>query len=264
MRTIAIINMKGGVGKTVTTIQLASILANLYGKNVALVDCDGQCNLTRFYMPDYQDGDGLSVADVLETGGECCWSDNMQLVRPRIYLLPASASLYRIDLAAIQGKRTGICALKGFVEAMAEDGEVDMVLFDCPPGFTAASTAALMAARELIIPVEMDRFSLEGALEMVRQAESMLQVNPALRVDGVLITKWHKSPAVEQGERMLRQLGALPVFRQVIRQTDKVPESTFEKKPVLEYSWRSAASYDYRALAQEMFGPWEEADNHAV
>lgn len=264
MRTIAIINMKGGVGKTVTTIQLASILANLYGKNVALVDCDGQCNLTRTYLPDYQDGDDLSVVDVLENGGECCWSDNMQLVRPRIYLLPASASLYRMDLAALRSGNAGICALKGFVEAMAGDGEVDTVLFDCPPGFTAASTAALMAARELIIPVMMDGFSLEGMSEMVRQVESMRQVNPNLRVAGVLITQWHKSPAVEQGERMLRQLGGLPIFRQVIRRSDKVPESTFVKQPVMDYSWRSAASYDYRALDKEMFGPWEEADNHAV
>ena len=250
MRVIAIENLKGGVGKTVTTISLAHILREDYGMRVLVVDCDGQCNLTRFFMPEAPE-DGL--AEVLAGNCEPYWADNVYHVQHRLMLLAASPDLYRLDLAAIRRGASRLTALRDFLEAVAEDGEVDVVLCDCPPGFTAASTAALMAAGEIIIPVLMDGFSLEGMTDMLLQVASMREVNPALRVTGVLINQWHRSPAVEQGERLLRSM-PLPVFRQVIRRTDKVPESTFVKSPVLDYSVTSAASRDYRLLAQEIFG----------
>lgn len=260
MKTFAMMNMKGGVGKTVTTIQLATILTNQYGKTVLVVDCDGQCNLSRFYAADYIDD--MTVANVMERSCESYRKDNVQLVRPNLYLLPASRDLYRLDLAAMQNGNAHINALRNFVEVVAEDQEVDVVLFDCPPGFTAASTAALIAADELIIPILMDGFSIEGMAEMALQVESMRQVNPRLKVAGVLINQWHRCQAVEQGEKLLREMKLLPVFRQVIRRTDKVPESTFVKQPVMDYSYRSAASQDYRLLAQEIFG--EVPDNGSL
>lgn len=251
MRTIAIENLKGGVGKTVTTISLARILAEDYQQRVLVVDCDGQCNLTRFYLKDMPER--LTLTDVLEKTHEPYWRDNVIDIRPRLSLLAASPDLYRLDLAAIQYGVSGINALRDFIEAVAEDGEVDIVLFDCPPGFTAASTAALMAAREIIVPVLMDGFSIEGMADMLEQVESMRQVNPLLRVSGILINQWHRCPAVEQGESLLRSM-PLPVFKQTIRRTDKVPESTFLKEAVLDYSITSVASRDYKLLAQELFG----------
>ena len=89
--------------------------------------------------------------------------------------------------------------------------------------------------------------------DMLLQVTSMREVNPALRVTGVLINQWHRSPAVTEGEQLLRSM-PLPVFQQTIRRTDKVPESTFLKQPVLDYSSASAASRDYRLLCQEIFG----------
>lgn len=251
MRTIAIENLKGGVGKTVTTISLARILAEDYQQRVLVVDCDGQCNLTRFYLKDMPEC--LTLADVLQGTHEPYWKDNVIDVRPRLSLLAASTDLYRLDLAAIRYGASGINALQDFIEAVAEDGEIDVVLFDCPPGFTAASTAALMAAREIIVPVLMDGFSIEGMVDMLEQVESMRQVNPRLRVSGVLINQWRRCPSVEQGEALLRSM-PLPVFKQTIRRTDKVPESTFRKEAVLDYSTTSAASRDYKLLAQELFG----------
>ena len=141
MRTIAIENLKGGVGKTVTAISLSRILTAEYGKRVMLVDCDGQCNLTRFYLG--QVPDAPTLAEVLTGAHEPYWQDNVLSVRPGLWLLPASQELYRLDLAAI---RRGASRKSRSTEAVAEDGEVDVVLFDCPPGFTAASTAALPAA----------------------------------------------------------------------------------------------------------------------
>ncbi len=259
MRTIAIENLKGGVGKTVTTISLAHILVEDYRKRVLVVDCDGQCNLTRFYLG--RAPDAPTLAEVLTGAHEPYWQDNVLSVRPGLWLLPASQELYRLDLAAIRRGASSLTVLRDFLEAVAEDGEVDVVLFDCPPGFTAASTAALMAAGEIIVPVLMDGFSVEGMADMLLQVTSMREVNPALRVTGVLINQWHRSPAVTEGEQLLRSM-PLPVFRQIIRRTDKVPESTFLKQPVLDYSSASAASRDYRLLCQEIFG--EVADDGKV
>lgn len=251
VRTIAIENLKGGVGKTVTTISLAHILTEDYKKRVLVVDCDGQCNLTRFYLGEVPEGPTLT--EVLSGHQEPCWLDNVVDVRPGLQLLPASQELYRLDLAAIQQGCARLTALRDFLGAVAEDGEVDLVLFDCPPGFTAASTAALIAAGEIIIPVLMDGFSIEGMMDMLTQVHSMREVNPSLKVTGVLVNQWHRCPAVEQGEQLLRSL-PLPVFQQTIRRTDKVPESTFVKSVVLNYSVTSAASRDYRMLCREIFG----------
>lgn len=251
MRTIAVLNMKGGVGKTTTVINLAHILANDYRRRVVVVDCDSQCNLTSFYGAD--GADGPTVADVLRGTHEPYWVDNVIEVTPWLSILPASTQLWQLDLAAIQAGQSNINALRDFVQAIEEDQEIDVVLFDCPPGFTAASTAALMAAQEVIIPVLMDGFSLEGMAEMLAQVASMRSSNPALKVGGVLVNQWHRSVPVLQAEKVLRAM-PVPVYNQTIRRSDKVLESTMVKEAVADYSITSAAARDYRLLAQEIFG----------
>ena len=251
MRTIAIHNLKGGVGKTVTAISLSRILTAEYGKRVMLVDCDGQCNLTRFFIPREEDVPG--VYEVLTGAHEPLWSDNVDRIDDRLCILAASSALYELDVAAITRGNANLDALRGFISAAEDDGEIDVVLFDCPPGFSAASCAALTAAREVLIPVLMDGFSLEGMADMTHQLRSLRSVNPGLKLAGVLINQWHRSPAVEKGEELLRSM-PLPVCRTVIRRTDKVPESTFTKQPLVDYSRGSSAAHDYRALARELFG----------
>lgn len=250
MKTIAVLNMKGGVGKTTTVINLAQILANDYHRRVVAVDCDPQCNLSQFYGISE---DGPTVADVLRGTHEPYWFDNVCEVTPWLSVLPASSTLWALDLAAHQRGESRIYALRDFVQAMEQDDEVDVVLFDCPPGFTAASTAALMAAQEVIIPVLMDGFSLEGMAGMLAQVASMRQSNPRLKVGGVLINQWHRSVPVIQAERVLRAM-PVPVYQQVIRRTDKVLESTMVKAAVVDYSVTSSAARDYRILVQEIFG----------
>ena len=250
MRTIAIHNLKGGVGKTVTAISLSRILTAEYGKRVMLVDCDGQCNLTRFFIPREEDVPG--VYEVLTGAHEPLWSDNVEWIDERLCVLPASSALYELDVAAITRGDSNLGALRGFIEAAEEDEAFDVVLFDCPPGFSAASCAALTAAREVLIPVLMDGFSLEGMADMTHQLRSLRSVNPGLKLAGVLINQWHRSPAVEKGEELLRSM-PLPVCRTVIRRTDKVPESTFTKQPLPDYSRGSAAAHDYRTLARVLF-----------
>lgn len=250
MKTIAIMNLKGGVGKTVTAINLADALRRA-GRRVVLVDCDGQMSLTRFYFPDLDPDNAATVADVLEGEAEPVWSDSTIPVDAGglVQLLPASSALYGLDVRALKSSIHSISSLRDFRDAAAVDG-MDYMIFDCPPGFTAASCAALMAADEVVVPMVVDGFSVWGVSDMAAQINSMRAANPAIRVAGVLVCQWHNSEVVRQGEALLRGL-SLPVFTSVIRRTEKVPESTFSRQPVMDYSPRSAAAADYRAWVWE-------------
>ena len=255
MRTIAIMNNKGGVGKTTTAIALADILVRDYKKRVLLVDCDGQCNLTAFFLPDFDPDDGMTLHHVLTGTGEMVWSDNVEQVGPGLQLLPASPDLYELDLKAVlqlSGDRQS-ARLRDFIRAAREDGEVDFAIFDCAPGYTCASVAAMIAADDVVIPASMDGFSFFGLQSMVQQLRSLHRTGVPVHIAGVLLTQWRASDVVRQGEELLRRSG-IPVFRQVIRRTEKVPESTFDRRPVTQYSRGSAASVDYRRWVQEYLG----------
>lgn len=252
MKTIAIMNNKGGVGKTVTAINLADILVRDCGKRVVLADCDGQMNLTRFFFPkfDPQTG-GATVADVLTGEHEPYWRENLAPVLEGLDVLPASPALYDLDLLAIRDGLGDTYALKRFCEAAADDGETDFFILDCPPGYTLASVSALVAADEVVIPMLVDGFSFAGMLDMREQLASLQTAGP--RIAGVLVTQWHNSEVVRQGAELVRQMD-VPVFSTAIRRTDKVPESTFDRQPIVRYSPGSAAAQDYRRWVREYLG----------
>lgn len=254
MRTIAIMNNKGGVGKSSLTVNLADILVRDYGKKVAIADCDGQRNATRFYLPMLNYRTEITVKDVLAGDGEMVWSDNFQAVRDGLLLLPGTPDLYELDISVVlTGEKPEFhkMAIKHLREAMEEDGEIDFFFLDLPPGFTLTSCAALVAADEVIIPVLMDGFNFDGVETMAVQLLSMRKANPLMRIAGAVINQWHNAEHVLAGERLLRSMD-IPVFNTVIRRTDKMPETTFERKPIVEYSPRSAAAQDIRKLALEL------------
>lgn len=257
MRAIAIMNNKGGVGKTVTAVNLADILVRVHGKRVVLVDCDGQRNATRFLFPGCTDND-LTVAELLIGRGETCWEDNVHTVYPGLQLLPGSSGIYSLDVQAVMGgddmpftinKR----ALLDFRKAVEEDGEVDFLLFDCPPGFTTSSCAAILACDEVVIPAVLDGFSFDGIEQMQMQLLLIRRIQKGAQVTGVLINQWHRAEYLEKAEKLLRSM-KIPVFGTVIRRTDKVPESTFAREPMSLYSPTSAAGRDFRDWVMELLG----------
>lgn len=253
MRTIAIMNNKGGVGKTVTAINLADIMVRDYKKRVILADCDGQMNLTRFFIPEFDPEVNYSMVSLLKGDGEAVWSDNLMTLAPNLDLIPASPELYELDLQAI---RDGVSAperVVDFVSAARADDGADYFIFDCPPGFTLASVGALMASDEVVIPMLLDGFSHTGMEDMQRQIANLQREGNGIKISGILLTQWHNSEVVRQGEQLIRSMG-VPVFWQTIRRTDKVPESTYEQSPIARYSPKSAACIDYRAWVREYLG----------
>lgn len=247
MKVISIINLKGGVGKTVTAINMAAILSGDYKKRVLLIDADSQHNTTDFYGVDTA---GSTLSDVL-TGRADYYPEFVVPADAGIDILPADDSLMQLDIGCIKSQTVRGTVLRDLISALVEDDAYDFVLIDCPPAFNAASTAALAASNEAIIPIKLDAFSLAGLNNVIAQIANMHAINPGLRVAGCLITMWTKAAA--EAEAKLRKLPArsLPVFAQVIRRSDKVDGMTFAGNPLMVYSPRSAAGVDYRRFVAE-------------
>lgn len=250
MRSIAIMNNKGGVGKTVTAINLADILVRDHGKKVVVVDCDGQANLTKFFLPALDASDAVTTADVLIGANEPLWDDNLIPIRDGLDILPSSSGLYDLDLSAIKDGVGAPERMIDFVSAAREDGDADWMIFDCPPGYTLASVAALLSVDEVLIPVTADKFSIDGVLAVAQQARKLTTTRPGLRVRA-LLTQVRRSDIVTEAENALERM-RVEVYRAKIRRTDKVPESTVTLLPLRKYSPGSSACQDYRALALEL------------
>lgn len=250
MKVISIVNLKGGVGKTVTAINLAYILADDYDKNVLVIDCDSQCNTTDFFGCGTDDG---GVVHYLTGEREAFYGDEIISAAPGIDILAASDGLMALDLSKVEEQTVDVNALDDLCCVLDEDGAYDYVIIDMPPAFTAAATAALMATDDVIIPIKLDAFSLRGMANLMRQVETMRRVNSGLRVAGCLITMRGKSDTTADAETQLRGLG-LPVFRQSIRWSEMVDGMTFAQQPITVFSPRSAAGVDYRRFAREYLG----------
>ena len=266
MRTVAVINLKGGVGKTVTAINMASILATDYKKRVLLIDADSQHNTTDFLGAAPVGG----MESFLAGEHEPYWLENtVGTTVAGVTLLPGSDGLMDYDLGAVKDGRANRRCLADLFECIEEDnaGEIeetgtaliDYAIVDCPPAFNAASAAALAAVDEVVIPLSLDAFSISGVANMMRQVANMRMVNPRLRVAGVLITKYTKELA--SWDREIRQLsGILPVYETVIRDCRKVTGSTFSGDPLAVHSPHCAAAVDYRRWVKEYLG--KEADKN--
>lgn len=249
MRTIAIMNVKGGVGKTITTVNMASVLAEIYKQRVLVIDADGQGDTSAFFGLDTTQGAGFP--DLIS--GLCsCYAEAVETTSySGVDVITGNSDLYTVDLEALRrGGNIGISAIADIRDAVIEDDGYDVILIDCPPSFTACSVAALSAADGVIIPVKLDAFSVRGMTFLRQQLRQLNRINGKCHVDGVLVTQWHNSEVIRQSEQALRDKG-VQVFDTHIRRTDKVDESTWLCEPLQLYSKYSSAGVDYRNFVAE-------------
>ncbi len=253
IRTTAIVNLKGGVAKTTTTVNLAAILARDHDARVLVIDADSQCNTTEFYGAE---NDGTTLAHILRDA-PCYESPEaaavlaIQATKHRnVDLIPADDTLMDLDLTSVSQGTVKANVLRYLVEAV--DKRYDYVLIDCPPAFNAASAAALVAADDVLIPIKLDAFSLRGMVNLMRQIKNMKRINPRLKLAGILPTMWYKDDQIREAEQQLRDAG-LYVFPH-IRNSRKVDKMTFQQEALLISSPNSAAGVDYRRFVKEYVG----------
>ena len=265
MKAICIMNLKGGVGKTVTAINMAAVLARDYEKKVLLIDCDSQHNTTDFFGIETTPDD-CNLSMLLRGAADPLYEPYIpDYIRftdvSRLDVIPGDDTLMDLDISHLNNGRIKGDVLRNVMACLEEDGEYDYVIYDCPPAFNAASAAALVASTDVVIPIKLDAFSLSGLNNMLKQIWAMRRLNPRLRIDGCLITMWTKSAT--DAEKQLREVNpkVLPVFSTVIRRSDKVDGSTFAGDPLMIYSPRSAAGVDYRRFVAELMGQLGGDDN---
>lgn len=215
MKTISIINLKGGVAKTLTAGSMAHILAVYHKKRVLLIDNDKQGNTSKAFGVHSYDRANLEVM--------------MDSTRPQQTRLRAA-----LDTIA---------------------GDYDYCIIDNAPDINISTINALVASDDVIIPIKIDKYAFDGLAELKEQIEDTRDdLNPRLRLAGCLITCFQRTDADKQGEEWLRAQPEYPVFDTHIRYSEKVTESTFSESPIAEYSRRSGAATDYIAFVREYLG----------
>lgn len=238
---------------------MADCLAATHGKRVLLIDADQQGNLSQYFGATAEEGRDLLA--LLQGANEPYYPDFVTPARPDIDIIPADMSLMYADLDAIKNGRCNLTAIEDLREAIAEDAAspntedwakaYDYILIDCPPAFSAASTAALTAADAVIIPIRLDAFSTSGVAELMQQVVNMRRANERLQVAGVLATQYQRTDVEIDTLALLAARSGLPVYRTTIRQSPRVSAATFAGESLLTFSPHCGAAMDYRRFVCE-------------
>ncbi len=249
MRTIAIVNFKGGVGKTITAVNMAGKLATEHEQRVLLIDCDSQGNATKFLLP--PEGDYNTVALAI-TGEEPYYKNLIYQSQYRnLDVIPADMGLVELDLKTLTGQPQSINGLRNLRDVLIEDDAYDTVIFDCPTSPSAACAAALAAADSIIIPIKLDMFSVSGMKDLTTQIDNIRRINPEIRVAGLLITMWYQTEEMQAIADNLGRVTSVPVYRTHIRRTNKMDGSTWARELISIWSPQCGAAVDYRCWVSE-------------
>ena len=258
MISIAIINLKGGVGKSVTTCNLAAELA-AKSKSVLVVDLDKQGNTSKFFG--WLDYGSASVAEVLlgERFVRAAIGEDTGL--PGVHLLPGDMRLLKANrMILMDTTEPQQYRLRDALEDVVED--YDYCLMDCPPDLDMGSINALTAADWVIIPVDCDEWACDGMREIMDQIEQVqAYYNPRLKVMGALMTKYRRTRYAGEVVHQLNEAG-IEMLHTVIRYTVKVSEAKSAHEPLRVYKPDCSAALDYGCLADEVDEAVSKMDTH--
>jgi chromosome partitioning protein len=248
---LAIANQKGGVGKTVTAINLSYTLSTL-GERVLLLDLDPQGNATfgLGFNPDALEGKTafdvlMSEPGTVELGIHDTPHANLKLIPANVDLAGAEVHLTR-DLVG------GTVQLRRALQLI--QGTFDFVVIDCPPSLGILTLNALMAATDLLIPIQAHTYALKGMKDLMatikRVSDARSRPIPLL---GVVITQFQVRTTMHQLlEKKIREYFGPKVFSTVIYHTVRVQESTFHQAPLLQLDPESRPAQQYLKLAEEV------------
>lgn len=243
MKIIAVINQKGGTGKTTATANLGASLAVL-GKKVLLIDLDPQANLS--YSFGIQLNNGGSIADVLQ-GKKTLQS--ILVERECASIAPSSMPLADIEVSLVnkigreQILKDRLKELKGY----------DYVFIDCPPSLSILTINALNAAHEVLIPLQMEVLSMQGLSQLLDTIEQVKQVlNRGIKIGGIIPSMFDSRRRLS--EEVLKQISSstkAKIFKTHIRECVKIAEAPSFAKTVLRYAPSSNGAEDFTNLAKE-------------
>ena len=246
-RIFSLSNQKGGVGKTTTTVNVATALAALR-KKVLIIDLDPQGNATVSLGVQRRQG-GQNSYTVL-TGRYKLLESVVQTNIPFLYVLPASQELLGVDL-----ELAGVEKPQFFLKkALSEVQDFDYIFIDCPPAVGLLTLNALVASTSVIIPVQCEYLALEGVADLMKTIEKVKKnFNPALKIDGIVMTMFDgRSRLSRSVDNDVRSFFKDLVYDTVIPRNVRIPEAPSHGKPVMLYDFRSTGAQSYIRLAGEI------------
>lgn len=245
---IAIVNQKGGVGKTTTAINLGAALAEK-GKMVLLVDVDPQANATS--------GVGVNTDKIhgslydLFTGSK----EILEVLYPtsveNLHLVPSSHDLSGIDLE-MTGEEGREVKLKNILHTVKES--YDFILIDCPPSLGLLTVNALVAAEKVLVPVQCEYYALEGLSRLVKTLEIVkTEINPELEIAGIILTMHdHRTMLSKEVVNETRKYFGEKVYNTIIPRNVRISEAPSYGQPISVYAEKSKGAESYQKLAEEL------------
>ncbi len=250
MRIICIGNLKGGVGKSFTAAQLGYQLTQKHDATALLLENDKQGNLAKFFGT--YNRNGICPTARLLMGQGTAEEVIQETEYQGLDIISANMSLLTASMELQQDMTEGQCRrFESLRYAVNKKGRpYDYVIIDNPPDIGLNVINALAITNDVIVPIKIDQWALEGMDIMTGQIAQMKVINPDIRFMGALVTMYKNNMANAAGVEWLKKHD-VKLFDTFIKYSDKAAESTLFQKPIQEYSPRSGTARSYRQFVQE-------------